>query len=117
MAKSTDTIRQKIVKYRFLCKESLIINLKGLLVCIFCDIVLNTTRKSNVAAHLATKFHVDRKTSKHGKQPGTTFLNFPNEKTGDVILSGFLGANIPLYKLRYPAITRMFKDMNIIIPS
>ena len=45
------------------------------------------------------------------------FKIFQKKTESDRVLSEFIGATIPLYKLRSPAIKEMFKKHNIIILS
>lgn len=104
---------EKAQKYIKLETSSLKINPNNKLVCNPCKEELNVSRKSIITAHLECVKHKDN-LLKNNIQPAIKPLVC---KKDEIILKGFIEANIPLYKLRHNSIKIMFSDLNIQPPS
>ncbi len=81
--------------------------------CRVCTSIVNSSRKSLVSQHLKNSSHVKRKETSINTH---SLYTFTKKDIKDIILDGFTGANIPLYKLRNENIIKMFDNLNISIP-
>ena len=116
MAKQDQNTILKLKNYMLLDKNTLFLNNKNELICRVCEIQINTYKKSFVTQHLLTKMHKKNYSENYNKISQTQ-LPFEKKTVIDIIADGFLGANIPLYKIRFKSIKDMFMNFNITPPS
>ncbi len=105
---------EKLLKYQRIDPDTLLIK-DNTLLCKLCCTEINTSRKSNVTQHLNNKAHKNLLLLNKDRQ--ITTLNFPKKSVSDILCEGFSGANIPLHKLRYSSIIKMFNKLDITAPS
>ena len=90
---------------------------KDTLVCKLCLATVACDRKSTVDAHRATKMHTDRKKSSETSQYVQSTLILDKSDMAHKLVSAFLKADIPLHKLRSPAMKDLFESMGCVFPS
>ncbi|KAG0441636.1 hypothetical protein DMUE_0894 [Dictyocoela muelleri] len=92
------------------------INEKNMSCCKHCNVIVNSIKNNNKNQHLSTEMH-KRNCSQESNSCLQTRLDFITETIKDSVFDGFLSANITLYKLRHPSLIKMFKNLNIKVPS
>lgn len=85
------------------------------LLCNFCYIEIDISRKSNITSHIKTKKHTELSVRDQNRIQTTLIDESPD--ASKMIVEAFLSADIPLQKLRHPKIKALFKHFKIPIPS
>ncbi|KAF7684988.1 hypothetical protein CDIK_4263, partial [Cucumispora dikerogammari] len=81
------------------------------LFCQLCHVLVNEEKKYYITAHIKTIKH-QNKTNSNLTYPKQTFFNEKDNSFTEIITEAFLSANIPLHKLRHPAIKTLFNKLN-----
>ncbi len=113
MAKRTNSHLEKIKKYRKINPGIFVVKY-NIIFCNICSVKLKVNRKSNITQHLNTKSHLQRTTT--STENKVTTLHFAKNSIVEILCNIFLGANIPLHKMRNFVLLKMFGQLNI-VPS
>lgn len=85
----------------------------GMIYCNLCSTTVKSDKKWNLDHHRNTKRH--QQLMAKSSTGTSTFLTLP--EISENVVRAFLEADIPLNKLRNPAIKDLFKNLNVPIPS
>ncbi|KAG0436088.1 hypothetical protein DMUE_4394 [Dictyocoela muelleri] len=114
--KNLNNKKAKLREYEKLYK-TLHINDCDEIICKACKIKISSKTKFLVQQPLKTKtynIHLKKYLLNNDTQQ---VLDFCKVGVKEILLRGFVGANIPLYKLRHTSVIKMFSDLNINTPS
>ena len=85
--------------------------------CNLCDVVVKCDKKFFVESHRKSKQHQRKFETKGKSQSKQTFLQLDQVTFNEQVVSSFLAADIPLYKLNHPSLKSLFATMEKVLPS
>ena len=89
----------------------------GDLRCNLCDVLVKCDKKFFVEIHQKSKKHQGKLETKSKCQSKQTFLHFDLVNFKEQVVSSFLAADIPLYKLNHPSLKSLFARMGKVLLS
>ena len=89
----------------------------GDLRCNLCDVLVKYDKKFFVEIHQKSKKHQGKLETKSKCQSKQTFLHFDLVNFKEQVVSSFLAADIPLYKLNHPSLKSLFARMGKVLLS
>ncbi len=114
MVRLAKSKKQKVNEIICQFKEEFTKTPSGDLYCKICNTIINCNRKSSVIIHRKTKIHQNGKATNISEP---TFLTTRDANVTKIILSAFLSADIPLWKLRNIHVRNMFNALGHPAPS
>lgn len=117
MPKQRVNLNCKAHVYERESKTEFSVNPAGELFCILCHSVVNCDKKARVTQHQETAKHrrLLAATTSTGKRQ--TFIPQTKQDFKEKLVTAFLSADIPLYKLRNPKVTQLFTNLGQQVPS
>ena len=112
--------KSSTAKVRQICSEypdEFLATPVGDLQCNLCDVLVKCDKKFFVESHRKSKQHQGKLETNNKFQGKQIFLRLDQINFKEKVVSSFLAADIPLYKLNHPSLKSLFATTGKVLPS